>query len=393
MTKQKQSCCCGDEKDQTPSCGCSAEKPAKKKAECSCGGPSKEITQFRSFCTAGKLKTPAGEVDVVSSKLCITDLFENFLVRFGINRNNYAVKPGIYAIGVPDKKSSVLVSANYKMSFDVLRKELSGINAWILVIDSKGVNVWCAAGKGTFGTKELVNRIKAVRLDKLVEKREVIVPQLGAPGVEAHIVRKLSGFKVIYGPVEAYDIKPFLASGMKSNETQRTVMFGLKKRLEVTGIEFVTATQIIIAVSALSVIAASFTKTGFSLASGFVNASYFIAALLIASISATVIPAAFLPVIPGRMFSVKGAIAGFITSLCFVLIVHMTVLTSISIVLISSTFASFVFMNYTGTSTFTSLTGVRREISVSVPVMIAAALIGVILQIVDFVQKGAIKWN
>jgi len=393
MSKQKQSCCCGEKKEAAPSCGCSPEKPAEEKAECSCGGPSKEITEFRKFCIVGTLKTPAGQIDVVPSKLCITDLFGNFLVRFGINRNNHAVKPGLYAVGAPDKRSPVLVSANYKMSFDALRKELSGINAWILVLDSKGVNVWCAAGKGTFGTEELVSRIKAVKLDKLVEKRELIVPQLGAPGVEAHLVRKGSGFKVIFGPVEASDIKAFLDSGMKATEAQRIVTFGLFKRLEVTGIEFVTAMQIMFGVSLAAIVAASFTKTGFSIAAGFGNAAIFIWALLIAALSATVIPAALLPVIPGRMFSVKGAIAGFVTSGAFVALAHLSPLTAASIVLLSSTLASFVFMNYTGTSTFTSLTGVRKEISVSVPVMIAAAVIGITLQIIDFVHKGAIKWN
>lgn len=391
MTKQKQSCCGGNKKEAASSC--CGQAAAETTESCSCGGPVKEITEFRSFCTSGSIKTPASKVPVVSPKLCITDLLGNFLVRFGFNRNNYAVKPGLYAVGSPDKKSPVLVSANYKMSFDALRKELTGLDAWILVIDSKGVNVWCAAGKGTFGTAELVNRIKNVKLDKIVEKREVIVPQLGAPGVEAHLVRKGSGFKVIFGPVEAWDIKAFLASGMKASEAQRSVTFGLFKRLEVTGIEFVTAIQIMLGVSALSVIAASFTKTGFSLAVGFTNASLFIAALFLAALSATVIPAALLPVLPGRMFSVKGAVAGLITSAIFVYFSHLSILTGISTVLLSASLASFVFMNYTGTSTFTSLTAVRKEIAVSVPVMIAAAVIGVALQIIDFVLKGAIIWN
>ena len=63
--------------------------------------------------------------------------------------------------------SDVFVTANYKLSFDNVRKNLSGINAWILILDTKGINVWCAAGKGTFGTKELVNRIGRFRLKKL----------------------------------------------------------------------------------------------------------------------------------------------------------------------------------------------------------------------------------
>jgi hypothetical protein len=152
--------------------------------------------------------------------------------------------------------------------------------------------------------------------------------------------------------------------------------------------------QIFLGISAAAVLAASFTKTGFSLSVGFSSASYFIAAMFVTALSATVIPAALLPVLPGRMFSVKGAAAGLLASGLFVYLVpSLTPLSKASIVLMSSAISAFVFMNYTGTSTFTSLTGVRKEIAVSAPVMIAAAIIGLALQIADFILKGAIKWN
>ena len=110
------------------------------------------------------------------------------MVRWGINRDNYRVNPGLYAVGTPGQESDVFVTANYKLSFDALRKNLAGVNGWILVLDTKGVNVWCAAGKGTFGTKELVNRIKLVLLEKVVNHKRLILPQLGATGVAAHNV-------------------------------------------------------------------------------------------------------------------------------------------------------------------------------------------------------------
>jgi hypothetical protein len=414
MPKTKQSCCCEEEKQEKSACGCSGKeaddtgsccsetrnpKPATQRidvdsVDCSCGGTQKEITKFKKVRAIDMLKTPPGAVPVVSTSLSAADTLGNLLARLGINRMAHAVKPGLYAAGRPDMNSPVLVSANYKMSFDALRRELAGIDAWILVLDTKGVNVWCAAGKGTFGTEEIINRVKSVKLYKIVTHRNLIVPQLGAPGVGAHIVRKRTGFKVNYGPVEARDIKAFLEKGMKADEKQRTVEFGLLKRLEVTGIEFMTAVKIILAVSFAAVLAAGFTKQGFSIAAGFASASYFIEALLLAALASTVIPAALLPVLPGRMFSIKGALAGFLISLVFVLLAPgMTRLTQASIVLLSTSLASFVFMNYTGTTTFTSLTGVRREIAVSVPFMIAGAVLGMGLQIADFFIKGAIKWN
>ena len=93
---------------------------------------------------------------------------------------NYRVEPGLYAVGQPDPQSPVLVSANYKLSFDRLRCRLAGLSVWILVIDTNGINVWCAAGKGTFGADEIVRCVESSRLSEVVAHRTLIVPQLGA---------------------------------------------------------------------------------------------------------------------------------------------------------------------------------------------------------------------
>ena len=96
----------------------------------------------------------------ISSAWLLEDHLGALRVRFSLGRNRYRVLPGLYALGRPGKDSEVLVTANYKLSFDLLRKNLSGLNAWILVLETYGINVWCAAGKGTFGSDELIRQIK-----------------------------------------------------------------------------------------------------------------------------------------------------------------------------------------------------------------------------------------
>lgn len=179
------------------------------------------------------------KITQTSSELMMRDILGSWKARWGINRMNYKVEPGLYSIGKPDKSSPVFVSANYKMSFDSLRKELSGFDAYIMVIDTKGINVWCAAGKGTFGTTEIINRIAIVQLDKVVSHRNIILPQLGAPGVVGHEVLKYSGFRVIYGPVRAKDIKDFMNAGMKAASEMRRVKFSAYDRLVLTPVELV----------------------------------------------------------------------------------------------------------------------------------------------------------
>ena len=129
----------------------------------------------------GKINMPEIKVEIVSTRLTLSDRLGDWKARWTMGRMDYRVNPGLYGVGQPDNQSPVLVTANYKMTFNSLRSELGGISAWILVLDTKGINVWCAAGKGTFGTKELVRRIRAVSLDKRLAHRVLILPQLGAP--------------------------------------------------------------------------------------------------------------------------------------------------------------------------------------------------------------------
>jgi hypothetical protein len=187
----------------------------------------------------GKVQTAAGEVPRVSTALTARDVLGSWAARWGVNRMNYAVPPGLYCVGDADENSPVIVSANYKMSFDVLRKNLAGLTAWILVIDTVGINVWCAAGKGTFGTDEIVGRLATVNLAKVVSHRTLIVPQLGAPGVAAHEVSRQFGFRVVYGPVRASDLPAFLAAGLQAAPAMRRVNFTFWDRLILTPIELV----------------------------------------------------------------------------------------------------------------------------------------------------------
>ena len=149
-------------------------------------------------------------IRAVQSRLTSADYLDHFLARVGINRMHHRVTPGLYALGNPTSESPVFVTANYTLSFDALRSALPGIDGYILVLDTQGVNVWCAAGEGTFGTDELVRRIEACQLNEVVSQRLLILPQLGAPGIAAHEIRKRSGFKVEYGPVRAADLPEYL---------------------------------------------------------------------------------------------------------------------------------------------------------------------------------------
>ncbi|MBU1627675.1 acetyl-CoA synthase subunit gamma, partial [bacterium] len=197
--------------------GCT-DNEKKKESPCCCSisDDSKIISVPKeSKIVEGYIDTAIGKIPKVSTALTFADTLGSWKARWGIGRMRYMIDPGLYAVGKPTPDSVVFVSANYKMSFDRLRVELNEIDAWLMVLDTKGINVWCAAGKGTFGTEEIINRIKDTQLDKVVTHRKIILPQLGAPGVKAYEVKKRSGFRVVYGPIRSKDIKDFVDSGMK----------------------------------------------------------------------------------------------------------------------------------------------------------------------------------
>ena len=174
---------------------------------------------------------PAGSLmEPTTSTLTLANRWDHWLARWGVDRSGHRVAPGLYALGNPTPDSPVFVTANYTLSFDALRSELVGVDGHILVLDTKGINVWCAAGKGTFGTEELVHRIEVSQLRGLVAHRTLILPQLGAPGIAAHEVKQRSGFKVEYGPVRAADLPAYLQTHQASPE-MRQVLFPLVDRL------------------------------------------------------------------------------------------------------------------------------------------------------------------
>ena len=84
-------------------------------------------------------------------------------------------------MGRPGPESPVFVTSNYTLSFDALRTSIKGIDGYILVLDTKGINVWCAAGKGTFGTDEVIKRVQETELAQVVSHRRLILPQLRRP--------------------------------------------------------------------------------------------------------------------------------------------------------------------------------------------------------------------
>ena len=317
------------------------------------------------------------DIPRVSTRLGLTDLLGAARMRWGFGRMQYKVEPGLYAVGEPDSDSPVLVSANYKLSFDTLRKELTGLNVWIIVLDTKGVNVWCAASKGTFCADEIVRRIDLAGLEKIVNHRKIIIPQLAATGVAAHEVRKGCSFSVIYGPVRARDIAAFIKAGNKATAQMRQVRFSLYDRFVLVPMEFAAEWKYLVFAAAVFFLLSGLSRAGYSSNLAMDNAPRLIVILLTAYLAGAVIGPLMLPWLPGRSYSFKGFFVGLLAAAALALL-KLTdgPLETVAWILIIPAAASFLTMNFTGASTYTSLSGVKKEMRIAVPLQLAAAALG-----------------
>ncbi len=335
----------------------------------------------------GLIETPVGPVPQVSPSFVWRDRLGTYKARWGIGRMHYTVEPGLYALGKPGDRSPVLVTANYKMSFDKLREALSGRDAWVLVLNTRGINVWCASGKGTFGTSELVGRIESSGLAQIVSHRELILPQLSGPGIAAHKVKKSSGFKVTYGPIRSKDLPTFLDAGLKATPEMRLKTFTIWERLEVIPMELVEALK----PGILAILIFFFLPFLGRSKEGWTNASSHgllsVLALLAPVLTGAVLTPLLLPWLPGRAFSVKGLSLGALFAAILAAcswggwMTKMGGFEILAWVLLIPALSAYLAMNFTGASTYTSLSGVRKEMRWALPLEIGAGIVGMVLWI------------
>ena len=321
------------------------------------------------------------DVPVAGTVLSAQDVFGSWKVRLGIGRVSYKVDPGLYAVGSPGSDSPVLVSANYKLTFDILRKNLSGLDCWLLLLDTNGVNVWSAAGKGTFSTDELVRQIEQAGLFGLVTHRKIIVPQLGAPGVSAHELARRTGFSVIYGPVRASDIKAFIASGYVATREMRTVQFTLRDRLLLTPVDLIAAAKKSLLLFGVLFLLNLIATRPFGLYDVIVYAGAVLTGMLVTP--------ALLPWIPGRAFAWKGWLTGLFWTMAVLLYVNeFSRMAMAGYLLLLPALSAWFALNFTGASTCTSPSGVLKEMRIALPLIIGSAGIGALLLVAQAFFTG-----
>lgn len=324
----------------------------------------------------GFLQPRLARIPIVATSPSATDRIGTFLARLGVTRNRYTVSPGLYGIGTPDKNSPIIVTANYKLSFDTVRYALSGQNVWLLVLDTCGINVWCAAGKGTFSTDELVCQVRRAELDQIVDHRNVIVPQLGATGIAAHTVKELCGFSVTFGPVRAADLARFFSSDYQVEPEMRLATFSLSERTVLVPVELYLLCSTLWWLLPLLFIVSGFGPSMYSFGQAWDRGLIITTATITGICSGAILLPLLLPFIPGKSFALKGFFTGILCGygLISAISASVSVYDSTALLLWVCSVSSYLGMNFTGSTPFTSASGVEWEMKRAIPLQALATL-------------------
>lgn len=315
----------------------------------------------------GFLPTAAGRVPRVKTRPTFRDFLGTCRARLGLDRNNYLVNPGLYAVGSPGPDAPVLVTANYKLTFDTLRYALRNRDAWLLATDTRGINIWCAGGKGTFSAESITAQIQRSGLDRIVAHRCLILPQLGANGVRIRDIRKATGFEAVLGPIRAEDLPRYLDQG--EDEAMREVTFTLKERLAVIPVELVLGWKVILSIL---IAAAGLSLIGPEFSLGPILRRWALAgsATLFGVLAGTVLFPLLLPWLPTRRFSLNGAGVGLLLALALPFLLPGTPWPALlGATVWTVTLSAWLALNFTGSTPYTSPSGVETEMRAAIPVL------------------------
>lgn len=144
----------------------------------------------------------------------------------------FGSRTGLVRIGTPGRGSPVLLTGNFLLTVERVKRAFEGLDAYLLVANSRGVNVWCAATGGHLTHHDVISVLKTSGIDQLVDHHQVILPQLAATGIDGKAIFQKTGWTVIWGPVRAADVPEFLEDGLDKSQKMRTVDFPWLARIE-----------------------------------------------------------------------------------------------------------------------------------------------------------------
>jgi len=304
-------------------------------------------------------------------RLGTSDLLRAPLMWLHAFERTYAVEPGLYYTGERyDTDTPLLVTGNYLLTVLSVHRALAGRSVRLLVVDSDGINVWCASGKGRFSVPIVMAELNRYprELWGPGKRTTIVLPKLGLAGDALADLRK-EGLRPIVGPVHARDLPGFLDDTPLKHRAKDLVNFGIVARLFcwLPGLVQYLGNGMLVLFALLGVEALGGPAAPVGL-------------LAIVAWLGTAYPLLF-PWIPGRRFAVKGLWLGGTTALALGGAAAAGWM-SMALLPAAATFtiamAIFVGLSFTGNSAVSNYSEVRKEIAHFLPVDVILFLASIV---------------
>jgi len=309
-------------------------------------------------------------LDYLKAVVCWFDAF----------KRTYAIEPGLYYTGQHyDREAPLLVTSNYLLTVFLVVRRIRAFNARLLIIDTDGINVWCAAGKGQFSDAEIRKQLDRYDRELLTHDTwlTLILPKFSLSGVELRALRRAK-IRPLIGPLHAKDLPAYLANPPLQDRDEDRVRFGLQARI----FTWLPGLVQFLGYGLVAVIVLLGVELAFGIPAP-------LGLLGIAALLATAYPILF-PWLPGVRFAVKGIWLATFTSLGLsALNVGGILPPSDLIMAVLFTFASAIFfaLAYTGNSAVSNYSRVRQEIARFLPLDVLLYL----GSLAAFVLKGVLR--
>ena len=160
-------------------------------------------------------------------KIRFYEVFHIFFRHF-----NFPCELGVRAIGNPNEYSPVFLSGNYTLTVHRLMKCLRPYDCYLIVANSKGSNVWCAAGMNEFNEFDIIDAINVSHLKGKVKGRRIIAPPYAAPGVDVKVIEEQTSFKLEWGPTHLDDLPDYIDKNYRRTSEMTLAQFGFLDRME-----------------------------------------------------------------------------------------------------------------------------------------------------------------
>ncbi|NMB79713.1 MAG: acetyl-CoA decarbonylase/synthase complex subunit gamma [Methanomicrobiales archaeon] len=176
------------------------------------GEISEDVLKWKEAVTASMLMSRYADLLIMHS-MDGWVLLPQLIWRFNLYtdpRKPVSVEPGVKTFGRPDRKSPVLITTNYALTYFTVESDIKAANldCYLIVVDTGGLSVESAVAGRYFTAESIAQAITEFSVASLVDHTTLVIPGLSAR--LSGETEEATSWKILVGPKDSSGIPQFL---------------------------------------------------------------------------------------------------------------------------------------------------------------------------------------